>query len=374
MKDLAIVVVAYNRAASLERLLHSLAGVYGTDRDIPLVISIDKGDNTDVVSVAERFVWEPGEKRVLCREENMGLKKHVLSCAALAGEYGNIIMLEDDLLVSPRFYEYAKAALAFTKGREDIGGISLYNHLFNVHVREPFEAVDDGYDNWYFQIASSWGQAWSAAQWSAFAAWLKEHGEEPVAAENVPENISSWSDKSWLKLYTKYLIDTDRYFIYPRISLTTNFSDAGAHSRRTETDLQVPLAGAGVRPYVFSTPEQSGAVYDAFFENTRLAAGLGLKETELDVDLYGYKRLSRRYVLTSRVLDCKVVTSFGCSLRPMDANILYQMEGDDFRLYDRQLPDRPAGKESSRILYHYKGFKVKYMLPILLQRLRERQK
>ena len=93
----AIVIIAYNRSRSLERLLKSVGKAqYPENQKIPLVISIDKGDNSDVIRVAENFTWTHGEKRVVCRKENLGLKRHVLLCGDYVQEFGSVILLEDD--------------------------------------------------------------------------------------------------------------------------------------------------------------------------------------------------------------------------------------------------------------------------------------
>ena len=126
MDRIAIVVIAYNRTASLLRLLDSLTNAYYPEElDIPLIISV---------------------------EENLGLRQHVLECGNIADEYEGVILLEDDLYVAPSFYLYTLAAFARTRMVPRIGGISLYNHRLNVHAREPFEAIDDGYDNYYMQL------------------------------------------------------------------------------------------------------------------------------------------------------------------------------------------------------------------------------
>ena len=73
----AIVVVAFNRPGSLERLLNCLnLGAY-SDNNISLVISIDYQDSvahTHVIDVAEKFVWKYGEKVIIQYENNLGLK------------------------------------------------------------------------------------------------------------------------------------------------------------------------------------------------------------------------------------------------------------------------------------------------------------
>ena len=84
----AIVVVAYNREKSLQRLLRSLekAEYYG-DR-ITLIISIDKSENSLVQEYAEAFIWKHGRKIVTVQKHNLGLKKHVLQC----GNYLNTVL------------------------------------------------------------------------------------------------------------------------------------------------------------------------------------------------------------------------------------------------------------------------------------------
>ena len=394
-----IIVIAYNRETALERILGSLKNA-DYPENVRLVISIDKSDNEKVAMVADEFEWQFGEKLVLKREENMGLKAHVLACGDMTKEYGSIIMLEDDLYVSKGFYKYSQAALDFSKQDERIAGISLYNHLLNVHVREPFKALDDGYDNWYFQFASSWGQAFSYEQWTGFKKFLSENDGKDLAAVNFPANVSGWSDKSWLKYYIKYMVDNDLYFVYPRVSLTTNFSDEGTHADSASDDLQVELLMDSKDDWKFSKLEESIAIYDAFFENVVLRekvceianevlkenvceiANEVLKENvcEVDknlvvVDLYGYKSRSTdlkgcRYLLTSNPKPFEIVKSFGRHLRPVDANIFEELLGNDFFLYDLEKSgELPKTDHCRKLLYNYRAFKAKYGVEIILRRL-----
>ena len=60
-------------------------------------------------------------------------------------------------------------------------------------------------------------------------------------SEKIPEYLNGWPESSWLKYHTRYCIETDRYFVYPYVSLSTNFSDAGEHADVTVNDHQVEL-------------------------------------------------------------------------------------------------------------------------------------
>ncbi len=380
MEKTAIVIIAYNRPAPLLRLLESLSNAYYPEGlSVPLIISVDKSDSDEVSNIAKDYIWEHGDKIVKLQEENLGLRRHVLQCGDMVYEYDGIIMLEDDLFVSPSFYMYTLAALNRSKSEKRICGISLYDHRLNVHVREPFEAIDDGYDNYYMQLASSWGQAFSRDQWAAFREWYEENKDKDIASDNVPLNISSWSEKSWLKYYIKYLIDNDGYFLYPRISYTTNFGDEGTHAESGVNDLQVPLAGLrkyGQIDFHFSDLDESMAVYDVYFENLRLAHRLPESvQGDLTVDMYGCKQAEgyRRYVLSSKPLPYRILESFGRRLRPIDANVVYKTGGTDFFLYDTSKAGQaPAVDDVGKYLYNYRALKAKEMTTVIKYRIKNK--
>lgn len=387
MNNPAIVVIAYNRPKALARLLDSLSNAeYPKERKVTLIISIDKSDNREVKKVADDYVWDYGEKRVNAREVNMGLKAHVLSCGDYAAEYGSIIVLEDDLYVATSFYEYSVRALDMSEGDERIAGVSLYNHLFNVHAREPFTAMDDGYDNWYLQFASSWGQAYTAKQWADFIKWYEPNKARTLVDVSVPDNVSGWSDKSWLKFFIKYVIETDKYFLYPRVSFTTNFSDVGEHAVKLDTDVQVPLAwNAAGREYRFATVDESRSVYDAFFENVLLkdevASNTGVDRTQVIIDLYGLKNIEGmkakdnglKILVSSRPYPYKVLKSYARALRPVDANVTCRIQGCDLFVYDlNEKGVLPIINEAERYLYDYRGISAKRMTAILKYRIAEK--
>lgn len=384
-----IVVIAYNRPEALKRLLGSLSHAeYPEDEKVSLIISIDRAadeGNAAVLQLASDYEWRYGEKHVVYREENLGLKRHVLLCGDYSLTFGSAILLEDDLFVSPAFYSYAAAALNFSEKDQKIGGVSLYNHLLNVHVREPFEAIDDCSDNWYFQFASSWGQAVTNRQWRAFRDWLALHDNEELTDPRIPENVRSWSAKSWLKYHIAFLIDTDRLFLYPRISYTTNFSDAGTHAKEIVNDLQVPLSARrkGV-PFYFLKPEETRSVYDAFFENLSLRETVAEMITRdaapvsphrIGIDLYGSRPVEQTYAyfLSSESLPYRQIRQFARRLRPIDENIFTELAGDDFYLYDlSQAGKQPKTRAALRLLYHYRAISVGKILKILKYRLRQR--
>ena len=335
----AIVVIAYDRDHCLERLLDSLAKArYPDGEAIPLVISIDKTENRRVYEVAEQFEWAYGEKRLISQAEHLGLKSHILASGDLVSGFGSLIMLEDDLVVSPFFYLFTCQALGIYAGDPRIAGISLYSYQLTESRFLPFEAIDDGYDVYFLQLPASWGQAWTHTQWQVFRDWLLDHPEEK-GVEQLPAYIQKWSDDSWKKQFSRYLLATDRWFVFPRKSLSTNFGDPGTHTDRKGL-FQVPLQ-MGARTWQFSELGDSGAVYDMYFEplpQCLKTHATSLQDYSFDVDLYGSKEhdvLQKDWVLTTRKGGDGPV-SFGMEMVPLAANVISGVAGKEIRLIRRE--------------------------------------
>ena len=374
----AIVIVAFNRKNSLQRLLQGIGNATYKVADIPLIISIDFApDNHDVVDLANAFEWRYGEKKIVYQTENLGLRKHILQCGAYAVSFGAAIILEDDLYVSPNYYQYTSEALQFANNKPYIAGISLYSHQFNVHSRSNFSPLLDGYDNWYFQFASSWGQAWTKIQWESFYGWyITQEVLEPHPS--LPDNVTRWSEKSWLKYFIAYLVETDTYFLYPRASYTTNFSDMGTHVGKDTTTFQVPLDFGKTLQFRFSTLEDSSSVYDVFYENRKLHLYLDVLEADLLTNLYGekYNLTDKRYILTDKILPFKIIRKFARSLKPHEANIMVGNIGNDLFLYDAQIAENITFEEDTyrKIVYSIKSLSLKETKTILFQLLKEKIK
>ena len=148
---------------------------------------------------------------------------------------------------------------------------------------------------------------------------------------HLPKSICSWK-KSWLKYHTRYCIEHNKYFVYPYVSLSTCFSDAGEHTGDSMTIVQVPLLFGNKDAYHFAPTVR----YDAFFENQDLSSYLNIPPSELCVDIYGEKnkRENLRYWLTRDIKDLKIVKSFGLKLKPVELNIIFGISGSDIFLYD----------------------------------------
>lgn len=332
--EFAIVAIAYNRTESLNRLLNSLINAEYFGDIIDLVISVDNCGNNSVYDIANEFEWPYGNKRIIHHSENLGLRNHVLFCGNLTKEYKNICVFEDDIFVSPSFYNFAKQAIKFYEKDESIAGISLYTHKWNYIANRPFSCISNEYDVFLMQQAQSWGQIWSQPKWEEFIKWYKINKDNHVEEFDFPQVISNWPKSSWLKYHMKYLVEKNKYFVYPKQSLTTNFSDIGTHAVVVSNCYQVPLEMGNTRIYNFQSSIDNKYIYDVFFENKILYNLLGFDESELTIDLYGQKKCFKKFLLTSKQLNFEIIKSYALRLRPHELNVILNVSGEDIFLYN----------------------------------------
>lgn len=361
-RSVAIVVVAYNRPDGMLRLLRSLEKADYLDESVPLIISIDHSGVSEVEEAAKAFQWSHGEKKIRTFETRQGLRKHILSCGEFLETYDALVVLEDDLIVSPFFYFYVRQSVDTYSDQKQIAGISLYAPVTNWNAELPFIPEHGASDAYFMQYAQSWGQIWLKDAWKSFMDWYAIHGEDPkegspakeslikkstVSGSDIPLWVTTWKDTSWLKYHITYCIRENIYFVYPYVSLTTCFSDAGQHSEKTSTMFQTPLLGEKKESFILPELSERAIRYDGFFEREGLEQyldinGKTLKEDgkRVTADLYGRKQVfdGFDYVVSMRELPFEKVRSFGLQLRPHDANVVYQIPGEELFLYDLHRP------------------------------------
>lgn len=329
---IAIVVVGYNRLKSLQRLLGSLAIAKYPDISIPLVICIDASGNEVLYDYVNSYEWKYGEKYVIIQGERQGLKKHIYKCADLTAYFKAIILLEDDLYVSPHFYSYVLQVLEKYGDDSRIAEISLYKNERNGYVGLPFENIQNGSDVFLMQDVSTWGECWTKQMWQQFKAWDETHTEEDIQSVDMPEAIKRW-DRAWSKSYNAYVVDQNKYVLYPNVSLTTNFSDAGEHGGDNHSMVQVNLLQAD---FDYRLPAFEELVkYDIYFNNIEIFEWLELDKDICVLDLYGFHIPTKhhKYLLSTRQLPLEIVRSYALNMRPIELNVQNNIEGTGIYLY-----------------------------------------
>jgi hypothetical protein len=336
MKLVPIVAVAYNRPNSLKRLLCSIKSAsYQVSFEVELVISIDYSGSSECEKIAMDFEWKYGPKRIIIHKENLGLRKHILSCGDIALDNDAVIILEDDCFVSRDFYNFAQQALEFYQEDSKIAGISLYSYQLNENAMMPFEALKDGHDVYFMQVPCSWGQLWSNKQWQHF----KKYYSTPqtiLETDRLPKNAQNWPETSWKKYFYRYMVYNDLFFVFPQISHSINYGDIGTHYFAITQILQVPLSNACNKTYNLIRFKDSFNKYDAYFEILpECLIHYGFRFSgEFVVDTYCTKQYhvkDKPFVLTTQKSD-KAIHTYGIEMKPLINNIIYNNKGNELSL------------------------------------------
>jgi hypothetical protein len=283
------------------------------------------------------------------------------------------------LFVSPFFYSYAIEALSYYQNKTQIAGISLYNYSINETAKRPFTPQKDGSDVYFMQLPSSWGQLWNVSQWNNFRDWYNSNEHELLNKYNLPDDILSWPNSSWKKYFSAYMVTHDKYFVYPQVSLTTNFGDIGTHGKRKNSLTQVPLLLES-KDFLFVDLINSSAIYDAYMElkpsviskfNKRLST------FKYSVDLYGSKKCSTietDWILTSK--KCKnPLFSFSGEMKPHELSVIHDLNGTTFNFCKVNSLDSSTinlKKKYINMLYDYPFLKFHSGLIIIISKIIEK--
>lgn len=371
MNNPAIVVIAFDRPHSLKRLLISLSKANYQNKEVELFISIDfsnnKRKNQEVIDIANSFNWINEKKTVDIQKNNIGLRKHILKCGdLLINKFESIIMLEDDSFVSPYFYNYVLKSLELFSNIDAVCGISLYSPKIHEYTESEFVPLNDGFDNYFVQSASSWGQAWNRRQWNLFREWYEKKSYLEISdKDNIPKQVIEWPNSSWKKYFIKYQQESKRFFSFPRVSLSTNFADAGTHFT-IDTNLYQTALLYNNKTWNLSTLNQSESKYDCFYEILDISTNDCLQK-DIEFDIFGTKALKNiksEYLISTKKCT-HPIKKYSDKLKPSLLNILYNIPGDKIT-YGKTIDFVDDYRLSNLKTYEHLG--VKFLLKLLLHK------
>lgn len=368
-RQIAIVVIGYNRIGTIKRLLASLERAHYSVPDVPLVLSIDASGNEELYDYARNYTWKHGQKYVNIQEERLGLQKHIYQCADLSKYFKAVILLEDDCYVSECFYDYALTAVETYGDCEEVAEIAMFKNETNGYIGLPFAYMFNGSDTFLGQDVCTSGEIFTERMWLGFQEWLKKDNRPDVANIQMPRAIKGWT-RAWSTLYNAYVVDTDKYVVYPHFAVSTNFNDMGEHKSGDPSLTQINLSHCN-RPFIMYNEDQLYK-YDIFGNNEGLYDWLHMSRNEVCLDIYGLQEApygNCRYVLSTRKKPYKVVRSFGLCMRPIEMNVKENIEGYGIFLYDTT---KPTGKEKRGFFtrqlakYFIVDFNYRILIPEIL--------
>ena len=238
----AIVCFAYNRPRHLQITLRALAE-NAEAASLPLFVYVDGAKNdfdnfliSEAVDVAHSFGSCFHRLILKVREANFGLFRSLtLGITEVLEQFDQVIVLEDDIVVSKGFLSYVLQALDFYEDEKDVASIHGYTPAFSTNLPQSF----------FLKGADCWGWATWKDRWSLFrddaALMLRELEQEnrvhefdllgayPYSA--LLKARAAGQSSSWAICWHASCFLAGKYTLYPGTSLVKNIGldNSGEH-------------------------------------------------------------------------------------------------------------------------------------------------
>ena len=161
-----LAIFAFRRPDHLQRLLNSVSACPRLEECAPIIFCDGpRGpDDADAVEATRKVAREwaaAHDAKVIERPENKGLARSIVGeVTALCAEHGRVIVLEDDLEVSPDFLRYMLSALDRYGDYCDVLQVSGFMY--------PIDHFDSR-ETFFLPLATTWGWATWAHTWKRFS-------------------------------------------------------------------------------------------------------------------------------------------------------------------------------------------------------------
>jgi hypothetical protein len=282
MSEAPIALFVYNRPWHTRQTVESLQKNESAEQS-DLFIFSDAPKNPEASSAVQevreyiRGIGGFKSVTIIEREENLGLANSIIDgVTRLCNDYGRVIVLEDDLVVSPYFLGYMNEALEQYQNDDRVMQISA--HMFPVNITSETDAV-------FLPMTTSWGWATWKRSWQRFdraatgyeeirrnAALLKQfnlggsYKYSGMMERQLRGEIDSWAVRWHLSVFLQSGLT-----LFPIRTLVKNmgFDGSGTHCKASyHSDLL--SHGFKVRSYPVAAvnEEAKQAVYTYLAKNT----------------------------------------------------------------------------------------------------------
>jgi hypothetical protein len=304
MKDLAIAIFAYNRPTHLRKLLLSLRDNPNI-QEIEIYLFIDGPRNSTahelclaVLNVAKEFETEL-ELQIKSNLENSGLSRSIRNgLDLLFQDYEKLIILEDDLVLSPDFISFMIKCLKKFQHNEMISSISGYS--YPIGDSGSLGYLLPGGDCWGW---ATWKDRWTDINWDSksLLADIRNSKREKVFNLNGAYDYTGMLIDSELGLIDSWAIYwhasmfiKGKFTYYPIRTLVVNqgMDGSGTHFKSPESGIAVEIALAD------SAPEVDLGAKDLSSEMT--AYTQSRKSSKIKIAAYNLKRRFRRFLARIR--------------------------------------------------------------------------
>lgn len=229
-----VAIFTYNRLDTLIHLIESLKkNSLAKDTDVIIFSDYPKKENAleSVLKVRHYLKDINGFKslKIIERTENFGLAKNIIEGASeIINKYGKIIVLEDDLIISPNFLDYMNQCLDYYKDDEKIFAVSGFcwdlPSLKNID-EDIFLAYRPASWGW-----ATWKDQWSDTDWDVkdYDSFIKDRkaikkfNRGGMDMTRMLRHYKEGKNNSWAIRWAYSMNKQDKYCIYPKLSKVQN--------------------------------------------------------------------------------------------------------------------------------------------------------
>jgi hypothetical protein len=239
-----VIVFAYNRLDTLRKTIYSLQANKLASESVVYFFSdaAKSAKDEDAVKEIRNYLHQlEGFKEIIIieQENNIGLANSIINgVSKIINQYGKVIVLEDDLLISANFLTFMNDALGFYEDNLKVYSISGFIFDFN-------QKSDSGADIFFTKRHCSWGwgmwsNRWNEIDWnvSDFAEF-KQSKTYQKAFNSIGSDLSSSLIKqmngqinSWAIRCNYHQFKKQTYTVYPLKSKVVNlgFGEGATHT------------------------------------------------------------------------------------------------------------------------------------------------
>lgn len=267
-----IVLFVYNRPEHTEKTLDAL-GKNKCAKQSDLIVYSDAAKSPsagesvkEVRNIIRQYSSYFASVKIVERNTNCGLAKNIIEgVTQVINQYGNVIVLEDDIVTSPVFLEFMNSALTEYKNSERVWHISGWNYPIN---------TDDLPDAFFWRTMNCWGWATWADRWQHFTKnpqqLVQSWSKDEIKRFNLDGKYNFWSQvtanvqgklNTWAIFWYATIFKNNGLCLNPAQSYVVNIGHDGSGENCGTTDpYQARLNVKNVTTWPETTTENALAV------------------------------------------------------------------------------------------------------------------
>ena len=258
-----IIVITMDRDQSFRRLVNSLERAnYGEDH-VNLDIWIDRGKDIPihdgVLQASRDITWKQGTKVIHKRTTNAGLYQQWIYTWNITSETTEFaIILEDDLEVSPAFYQWLRVARAAYAQDPDVGAFTLQRSTLRPRQVKGIATgplkIPEEHHLFKYKLLGTWGFAPQRDQWVEFRKWFEEKrakGDKPyvdglmTTSWYKSQEVNGFAPTMWSQWWIKFVDERGYFTVTAHLpdgtTLASNWRESGLHYSKNKPSADFPI-------------------------------------------------------------------------------------------------------------------------------------